>query len=39
MPKFSLSLSDVTVAKTVLRAANSPRLEIIVPSIVRGAVW
>jgi len=39
MPQFSLSLSDKTVAKAILRAANSSRLEIIVPSIVRGAVW
>ena len=33
------SLSSKTVAKAILKAANSPRLEIIVPSIVRGAVW
>ena len=40
MPKYSpTSLSSRTVAKTILRAANSPRLEIIVPSVVRGAVW
>ena len=40
MPKFSpTSLSSKTVAKAILKAANSPRLEIIVPSIVRGAVW
>jgi len=40
MPKFSpTSLSSKTVAKSILKAANSPRLEIIVPSIVRGAVW
>ena len=40
MPKYSsTSLSDKTVAKAILRAANSPRLEIIVPSVVRGAVW
>jgi short-subunit dehydrogenase len=40
MPKFSLvSLSSKTVAKTILKAANSSRLEIIVPSVVRGAVW
>ncbi len=40
MPKYSpMSLSSKTVAKTILRAANSPRLEIIVPSVVRGAVW
>ena len=40
MPKFSpVSLSSKTVAKTILKAANSQRLEIIVPSVVRGAVW
>ena len=40
MPKYSpTSLSSRTVAKTILRAANSSRLEIIVPSVVRGAVW
>ena len=40
IPKYSLiSLSDKTVAKAILRAANSPRLEIIVPSVVRVAVW
>ena len=40
MPKFSpMSLSSKTVAKTILRAANSSRLEIIIPSVVRGAVW
>ncbi len=40
MPKFfSTSLSSKTVAKTILKASNSSRLEIIVPSVVRGAVW
>jgi len=40
MPKYSpLSLSDKTVATAILRAAGSPRLEIIVPSVVRVAVW
>lgn len=40
MPKFSpTSLSAETVAKAILRAANSSRLEIIVPTVVRGAVW
>jgi len=40
MPKYSpASLSAKTVAKAVLRATNSSRLEIIVPSVVRGAVW
>jgi len=33
------SLSSETVAKAILSAANSSRLEIIVPSFVRGAVW
>ena len=40
MPKFSpTSLDSRTVAKAIIRAANSSRLEIIVPSLVRGAVW
>ncbi|MFY9301515.1 MAG: SDR family oxidoreductase [Candidatus Nitrosotenuis sp.] len=40
MPKYSpTSLSAQTVAKAVLSAATSSRLEIIVPPIVRGAVW
>ena len=40
MPKYSpTSLSSRTVAKAILKAANSPRLEIIVPSVVRIAVW
>ena len=40
MPKFSpTSLSSKTVARAILRAANSQRLEIIVPSVVRCAVW
>ncbi|MGY5151370.1 MAG: SDR family NAD(P)-dependent oxidoreductase [Candidatus Nitrosopumilus sp. bin_6a] len=40
MPTFSpTSLSAKTVAKAILKAANSPRLEIIVPSVVRSAVW
>ena len=40
MPKYSpASLSSKTVAKAVVKAASSSRLEIIVPSIVRGAVW
>ena len=33
------SLSPETVARAVLRASASPRLEIIVPPAVRGAVW
>jgi len=40
MPKYSpTSLDAETVAKAVLRASDSPRLEIIVPGIVRAAVW
>ena len=40
MPQFSpTALDPKTVAKAILKAANSPRLEIIVPPIVRGAVW
>ncbi len=40
MPKYSpTSLNPTTVAKAILKAANSSRLEIIVPSVVRGAVW
>jgi short-subunit dehydrogenase len=39
-PKYSpMSLSSSTVAKAVIRASSSPRLEIIVPSIVRIAIW
>lgn len=40
IPKYSpTSLDADTVAKAILRASNSPRLEIIVPAIVRVAVW
>ncbi|MDX1596914.1 MAG: SDR family NAD(P)-dependent oxidoreductase [Nitrosopumilaceae archaeon] len=40
IPKYSsTSLNAETVANAILRAANSPRLEIIVPAIVRVAVW
>jgi hypothetical protein len=40
MPKYSpTSLSAETVARAVVSAATSSRLEIIVPPIVRGAVW
>ncbi len=39
-PKYStLSLSPSTVAKAVVRASSSHRLEIIVPWFVRGAIW
>ncbi|KAG2476337.1 MAG: alcohol dehydrogenase [Nitrosopumilales archaeon] len=40
VPKYSLtSLSSKTVAKAVIKAASSSRLEIIVPPLVRVAVW
>lgn len=40
MPKYSpASLSSKTVAKAIVKASTSPRLEIIVPPFVRGAVW
>jgi len=40
IPKYSpISISDKTVAKAILRAANSPRLEIIVPATARGVIW
>lgn len=40
MPRYSpTSLSSKMVAKAVVRAASSSRLEIIVPAIVRVAVW
>lgn len=40
MPKYSpTSLSAETVANAILKAADSPRLEIIVPSVVRVVVW
>ena len=39
--KFStgISLSSETVAKTILKASNSSRLEIVVPSVARAAIW
>ena len=40
IPKYSpTSLNSKTVAKAILKAANSSRLEIITPSVVRIAVW
>lgn len=40
MPKYSpTSLHPKTVAKSIIKAANSSRLEIVVPSVVRGAIW
>ncbi len=38
-PNPAASLSPQTVAKAVLRAAGSPRLEIVVPPPVRVAIW
>jgi hypothetical protein len=39
-PKYSpTSLSSKTVAKAIVKASTSPRLEIIIPPFVRGAVW
>ena len=34
-----ISLSSETVANAIIKAANSPRLEIVVPSVVRIAIW
>ena len=40
MPKYSpTSLNSKNVAKAIVKASASPRLEIIIPSFVRGAVW
>jgi uncharacterized protein len=40
MPRYSsTSLSSKTVANAVVRAASSPRLEIVVPSFVRFVIW
>ena len=40
MPKYSpMSLNSITVAKAIVKAANSSRLEIITPSVVRIVVW
>ncbi len=39
MPRYTTTLSANTVAKTVVRAASSPRLEIVVPQFVRIAIW
>jgi len=35
----NMSISSETVAKAILKASNSPRLEIVVPSIVRVGIW
>ena len=39
--KFStgISLSSETVAKTIIKASNSSRLEIVVPTVARAAIW
>jgi hypothetical protein len=40
IPKYSLtSLNSKTVAKAIVKASNSSRLEIIAPSVVRIVVW
>jgi len=40
MPKYSpTSLNSKTVAKAIVKASNSSRLEIITPSIVRIVIW
>ena len=39
--KFStgISLSSETVAKTIIKASNSSRLELVVPSVARAGIW
>jgi short-subunit dehydrogenase len=39
IPKYTNFLSANTVARVVVRAASSPRLEIVVPEFVRIAIW
>ncbi len=39
MPRYTTALSPVTVARAVVRASSSPRLEIVTPQIVRIAIW
>lgn len=39
MPRYTASLSASTVARAVIRASSSPRLEIVTPQIVRIAIW
>ncbi|MBC8250491.1 MAG: alcohol dehydrogenase, partial [Candidatus Nitrosopelagicus sp.] len=34
-----ISLSSETVANAIIKAANSSRLEIVVPSVVRIGIW
>lgn len=37
--RSAASLSPGTVARAIVRASSSPRLEIVVPQVVRAAVW
>lgn len=37
--RSATSLSPETVARAIVRASSSPRLEIVVPQVVRAAVW
>jgi short-subunit dehydrogenase len=39
--KFStgISLSSETVAKAIVKASNSSRFEIVVPSVARAGIW
>jgi uncharacterized protein len=40
MPNYTgFALDPKTVSKAILAAANSPRLEIVVPFYMRAAVW
>lgn len=39
MPRYTTALSANAVAKAVVKAASSPRLEIVVPQFVRIAIW
>lgn len=39
MPRYTMALSANTVAKAVVRASSSPRLEIVVPQVIRIAIW
>ena len=39
MPRYTAALSPRTVARAVVRASSSPRLEIVTPQVVRAAIW
>jgi len=39
MPRYTTALSANTVAKAVVQASSSPRLEIVVPQVIRIAIW